>query len=222
MLKAKQFSWKRIFLSLIFLGLILLLRNFVFIALAPAIIAWIAAEQRPKYAFLIFTGIYVFVAILFFCSGLLSPAFDLPGYTSSRQLAFIELAKKGASAININPLYPNFRSFLNNTPQALNHSLMRPYLTEHINFFYIPAGLEVLLYEILFVIFIFFRKKNIAINPLVYFSCFFSITMFLVIGYTIPIIGAIARYRSIYFTLVLIPVLCYTDWNRLKKFIHIS
>ena len=219
--KTKKISRKRIFMVLIFLLLIVLVRNFVFITLVPALIAWIVAEQKPKYAFVIFSGIYLFIAILFFCSGLLSPKFDLPGHVSSRQLAFIEIAKRGASAININPLYPNFRSFLNNTPQALNHSLMRPYLTEHLNFLYIPAGLEILLYEILFVLFVFFRKKNISISPLVYFSFFFSISMFLVIGYTIPIIGAIVRYRSIYFPLLLIPVICYTDWDKIKKVVHI-
>lgn len=221
MLRNKRKSWKRIFMALIFLLLVMLLRNFVFITLAPALISWIVAEQKPKYAFVIFLGIYFLVAILFFSSGLLSPEFDLPAHVSSRQLAFIEIGKGGASAININPLYPNFRSFLNNAPQALNHSLMRPYLTEHLNFLYIPAGLEIFLYEILFLLFIFFRKKNIDISPTIYFSCLFSISMFLVIGYTIPIIGAIARYRSIYFPLLLIPVICYTDWNRLKKLIHI-
>ena len=122
------------------------------------------AEQKPKYAFVIFAGIYFCVAILFFCSGYLSPQFDLPGHVSSRQIAFIEIAKKGSSAININPLYPNFRSFLNNTPQALNHTLMRPYLTEHLNFLYILAGLEILLYEILFVLFIFFWSPQSSVH----------------------------------------------------------
>jgi hypothetical protein len=222
LLRDKEFSWKRILIGLFFLSLIFLLRNFVFITLVPALIAWIAAEKKPKYALPIFSCLYFFIAILFFCSGLLGPKFDLPGYVSSRQLAFIEIAKNGASAININPLYPNFRSFLNNTPQALNHSLMRPYLTEHINFLYVLAGLEILLYEILLLLLILFRKKNIAISPLICFSCFFSISMFLVIGYTIPIIGAIARYRSIYFPLLLIPVICYTDWGKLKKILHIT
>jgi len=147
-------------MAVIFLCLILILRNFVFITLVPALIAWIIAEQKPKYAFLIFTGIYFFTGILFFCSGFLSPKFDLPAHVSSRQLAFIEIAKGGASAININPLYPNFRSFLNNAPQALNHSLMRPYITEYLNFFYIPAAWEIFLYEIMFLLFIFFRKKK--------------------------------------------------------------
>jgi len=222
MLETKKISWQRTLIVIIFLFLILLLRNFVFITLLPALIAWIVAEQKPKYAFVIFTGIYFFIGILFFCSGFLSPKFDLPGHVSSRQLAFIEIAKGGASAININPLYPNFRSFLNNAPQALNHSLMRPYITEHLNFFYIPAAWEILLYEIMFLLFLFSRKKEMSISPLIYFSVFFSMSMFLVIGYTIPIVGAIVRYRSIYFPLLLIPVICYTDFRKIKKLIHIT
>lgn len=217
MLKNKHFSWKRIFITVFFLCLILLLRNFVFITLVPALVAWIVAERKPKFALTIFSGIYLLITVLFFYSGWLSPSFDLPAHVSSRQLSFIEIAKRGASAININPLYPNFRSFLNNIPQALNHSLMRPYLTEHLTFLYIPAGLEIFFYEILFLLFIFFRKKNVTFSPLIYFGFFFSITMFLIIGYTIPIIGAIVRYRSIYFPFLLIPVTCYIDWERLKK-----
>ena len=217
MLTHKQFSWKRILLALFFLSVILLLRNFVFIILIPAFIAWIIAQQKPKYSFVIFLGTYLLIAILFYGSGYLSPKFDLPKHVSDRQLAFIEIAKGGASAININPLYPNFRSFLNNAPQALNHGLMRPYLTEHSNFLYIPAGLEIFFYEILFLLFIFFRKREVVIIPFIYFAIFFSLNMFLVIGYTIPIIGAIVRYRSIYFPFLLIPLICYTNWNKLKN-----
>ncbi len=217
LLRNKTPSWKRSLIILLFLLLILLLRNFVFITIVPALIAWIVAELKPRYAFHVFAGIYFLIGIMFFCSGYLSPKSNLPGYVSSRQLKFIEIGKGGASAININPLYPNFRSFLNNTPQALNHSLMRPYLTEHQNFLYIPATVEIFLYEIIFVLFLFFRKKNMGINPLIYFSVFFSISMFLVIGYTIPIIGAIVRYRSIYFPLILIPLMCYTDWHKLRR-----
>ena len=222
MMQNKKYSFKNILTILIFLALILLLRNFVFITLVPAIIAWMFAERKPKYAFMIFSGIYLFITVLFFCTGFLPPSFNLPAHVSSRQIDFIIIAKRGASAININPLYPNFRSFLNNIPQALNHSFMRPYLTEHLNFLYIPSGLEILCYEMLFLLFIFFRKKNITFSPLICFSVFFAITMFLVIGYTIPIIGAIVRYRSIYLPFILIPVICFTDWEKLKRIFHIT
>lgn len=222
MMKNNRYSLKRILITLFFLILILLLRNFLFIILVPAMLAWIISEQRPKYAFIVFSGIYLVLGILFFCSGYLPPAYNLPAHVSSRQIDFIAIAKRSASAININPLYPNFRSFLNNIPQALNHSFMRPYLSEHNNFLYIPSSVEILVYEILFLLFIFFRKKNIKIHPLVYFSAFLTLTIFLVIGFTIPIIGAIVRYRSIYFPFILIPIICYTDWGKLKTVFHIK
>ncbi len=221
MMKNKRYSFKNILITIVFLGIILLLRNFAFLILVPALLAWIVAEQNPKYPFIVFTLIYLFISILFFCTEFLPPAFNLPDHVASRQRDFIIIAKRGASAISIDPLYPTFKSFLGNAPQAINHSFMRPYLTEHHNFFYIPSGLEILFYEILFLLLLFFRKKKIMATPLIYFSVFLATTMFLAIGYTIPIIGAIVRYRSIYLPFLLIPIICYTDWKKLKKIFHI-
>jgi hypothetical protein len=217
MIRSKKYLLRGILFTLLYLSLIILLRNFVFIILIPALLAWVVAEQKPNYSFWVFLGVYFCIGTLFFCSGFLPAAFNLPLHVSNRQIDFILIARRGASAININPLYPNFRSFLNNLPQALNHSFMRPYLTEHLNFLYTLSGLEILFYEILIFLFIFFRKKVVFVYPLIYFCVFLTFSMFLAIGYTIPIIGAIVRYRSIYFPFLLIPVLNYIDWNRLKK-----
>lgn len=222
MMKDRKFSWKRILIIILFLSLIFLVRSFVFITLMPGLLAWIVAQYKTKYAFISFLSVYAIVAILFFCSGFISPKTDLPRYVSERQIAFTEVSKLGASTINIDPLYPTFRSFLNNAPQALNHSLMRPYISEINNFVYIPFALEIIAYELLILLFLFFRKKKSVIDPLVYFCFFFSINMFLVIGYTVPIIGAIVRYRSIFFIFLLIPILCYTDWYKFLNKLNIK
>ena len=219
MMKNKYYPWKKILITLFFTLLIVLLRNFVLIIMLPALLSWLIAAKRPKYSLIIFSGVYFFLGILFFCTTFLPHAYNLPAHVAGRQAAFIEIAKGGVSSISINLLHPNFKSFLINIPQAINHSFMRPYLTEHVNFLYILSALEIFFYEVLFLFFIFFRKKNMLIYPLIYFSIFFTITMFIVIGYTIPIIGAIVRYRSIYFPFVLIPVICYTDWSKIKKLI---
>jgi hypothetical protein len=171
----------------------------------------------PKRALFIFMSIYVLAALSFFSTGLLPAGVDLPAHFANRQRDFIEIAKKGVSAIDVHPLYPSFSSFLTNLPQAVNHGLMRPYLTEHNNFLYVPAAIEICLYEILFVVFLFFRIKSVTIAPFVYFSLYLSVPMCIVIGYTIPILGAIVRYRSIYLPFMVIPLTCYTDWRKLKK-----
>jgi len=46
--------------------------------------------------------------------------------------------------------------------------------------------------------------------------------MFMVIGYTVPIIGAIVRYRSIYFIFLILPVIGYTNWQKLLMTFHIK
>jgi hypothetical protein len=218
-LNEHKFSWKKISIITLFLLLIFLLRNFVFITLIPPLISWILSKKFPKRAFICFVSVYVFSTIIFFCSGFISSRANLPQYVSSRQQSFIEIGKMGASTININPLYPNFKSFLMNAPQALDHALFRPYLSKIGSVQYLPFALEVFIIEILFLIFLFFRKKNISIDPLIYFGIFFSLTMLLITGYTVPIIGAIVRYRSIYLIFLLIPVVCYTDWRRVGRLI---
>ncbi|MEO5649115.1 MAG: hypothetical protein ABIR03_04225 [Ginsengibacter sp.] len=222
LMRNQIFSWKRLAAITTFLLLILLLRGFVFIALVPALLAWIIAQRKPKYTLISFTGVYVVITILFFCSGLFSSKTDLPRYVSERQIEFIKISQEGASTININPLYHNFRSFFNNIPQAINHSLMRPYFTEIKSFVYLPFAMEIFLFGILFLLFIFFRKKNITPDPLLCFCVFFSMTLFLIIGYTIPIIGAIVRYRSIYFIFLMIPIICGIDWSVLTRNFYIK
>ena len=210
------FTIKKILGIIAGLLIIFLLRNFVLITLLPASIAWLIAEKNKKFIFSSFITLYIIFTAIFFGAAFIHPSFNLPQFVSARQLAFIQLAKGSQSAININPLYANFRSFLNNAPQALNHSLMRPYITEKFTALYIPASFEIFIYEIIFLLFLFFRLKNKPQHPFIYFGIFFSLSMFLMIGYTIPIIGAIVRYRSIYFPFLITPLLLYTDWEKIR------
>ena len=222
MMEERQISWKRSCWTGFFMIVILVLRGYVFISLLPALLAWILARHYKKYAFIFFAGIYAISAVLFFCSGYISAKTNLPQYVCNKQLAFIEVSRMGASTIDIKPLYPNFRSFLNNAPEALDHALLRPYVTEVISFVYLPFVMENLLIQVLFLLFLFARKKMAPVHPLVYFCFFFSFTIFLVTGYTVPIIGAIVRYRSIYLIFLLLPVICLIDWIKLRTRIYIK
>lgn len=216
------FSLSKLLWLIVGLSIIFLLRNFVLVTLLPAIIAWVLAEKNKNFVLPTFIAVYLFFILVFFNMGRIHPALDLPKYVSDRQIAFIEIAKESRSAININPLFPHFRSFLNNSPQALNHTLMRPYLTEKFTLLYIPAAIEIFIYEILFLTFLLFRSTIKKPPPFIYFGVFFSLSIFLMIGYTVPIIGAIARYRSIYFPLLIIPVIYFTDWEKVKAFLHVK
>lgn len=216
----EHFSFKHLLYLLSGLMIVFLLRNFVLITLLPAVIAWIIAEKNKKFILQTYIIVYLAFIVLFFTLGKLHSSLDLPQYVSIRQIAFVQISKGSQSAININPLFSNFRSFLNNSPQALNHSLMRPYLTEKFTLLYIPPAIEIFIYELLFLIFLLFRITNKKTDSFIYFCIFFSLSIFLMIGYTIPIIGAIVRYRSIYFPMLIIPIICYIDWQKFRIFIR--
>ncbi len=216
----KGFTGKRLAFILSGLLLIFLLRNFVLITILPALIAWLIAEKKRKCILLVFVSVYAFFSLIFFSLKFIHPNLNLPQYVVNRQFAFIQIARQGASAININPLSPDFKSFLQNAPQALNHTLMRPYLSENKTFFYLPLALEILSYEILFLVYLFFSLKTKRPNAFVYFGIFFAVSMFLMIGYTVPVLGAIVRYRSIYLPFLITPLVCLIDLNKLKSIIH--
>jgi hypothetical protein len=215
-LNEHQNSRKRILPVSLFLLLIFFLRNFVFIALIPGLVAWILSTKFPKRSFICFVLVYIFATILFFCSGLIYPRANLPAYVTARQQSFMEIGKAGNSTLEVVQLHPNFKSFVANASQALDHALLRPYLSAK-GIQYIPFALEICVIEILFLLFIFFRKKNVSVDPLIYFGLFFTFTMMLMTGYTVPILGAIVRYRSIYLIFLLIPIVCYSDWENFRK-----
>lgn len=163
---------------------------------------------------------YGLAALSFFCLKYLHPALDLPQYVAERQIAFTEVDKQAGSTIPTNALLPTFESFANNTLQALNHTLMRPYLTESKTVLYIPAALEIFIYEILLIAYIFWGKRKVSLPAFIYFCMFLTLSSNLLIGYTIPIIGAFARYRSIYFPFIITPLCCLIDVKRLNSIIH--
>ncbi|CAN5156127.1 hypothetical protein BH20BAC1_BH20BAC1_21050 [soil metagenome] len=51
----------------------------------------------------------------------------------------------------------------------------------------------------------------------VYSLVFFSLSMFVIIGYTIPILGAITRYSSIFFPFLIIPILGSINWEKIAS-----
>jgi hypothetical protein len=141
---------------------------------------------------------------------------------AKRQESFIQIGKAGNSTIAVQELQPNIKGFIKSAPQAFDLALMRPYLSKIKNIQFAPFAVEILLMEILLILFIFFHKRNGPVDPLIYFNIFFSLTVLMMTGYTVPIIGAIVRYRSIYFAFLFIPIVCYINWQKIFGFFKFS
>lgn len=213
-----QFNFKRVLLIIVSLVLLFLLRNFIFLALLPALFAWILVAKTKWPAIPIFAAIYLLCGLLVFNVDAVVQKIKPLEIIISKQTEYLKL-DSAATQIELTPLQPAFKSFALNAPQALTHSFLRPYIWELPVKTILPLSIELLAYQILFLLLIFFRSKdfNPGNKPLLLFIVFFSITVFLIIGYIVPNLGSLFRYRSLYFPLIITPVLCCIDWERLAS-----
>ncbi len=212
--KERKFGIRRLVSFLIGLLLLLALRNFIIVIIIPAIIAWLVANRKPKYGLKIFASFYILYIILFFTIRYISPQLDLPQAVVNKQQEFIEI-KGGNSTIPTKKLQPNAISFLINTPQAINLSVLRPNPGDVRHILTLAAALEIGALLILFVLFLFWRTNGIGSKNLVYFCLFFSFSLLLAIGFSVNNLGAIVRYRSVVIPLLVIPMVAQIDWKRL-------
>lgn len=219
--KKKTFTFHRIIFILLGLIMILISRNFLVVPLLPPLLAWFLCQKIKTKPLLIFSTVFFFALVVFFAAKYISPSLDFPQYTVTKQQEFLKL--EGNSSIPVKALQPGFASFFNNAPQAFSLAVLRPYPSDVRHLLSLAAASEVILLLIFFVIFLFIRKKGTSLSPFLLFCIFFSFGILIMIGYSVNNLGAIVRYRSIVFPLLLAPMAAKIDWNRIGKlFININ
>lgn len=194
------------------LFLLFIIRNFFFTALIPVLLAYYLSGKLSIKPVFVFTGVLALVALVFF----LSPA--LMNIVCAKQADFLQLGW-AKSAIPVTSLEPNFKSFIHNLPEALNIAFLRPYVWDSYSPFYFASALELLLLIILVllsVIVIIKFRNTLFNNRLVLLCLFYGLVCMLIIGYTIPIMGAVTRYRSAFLPLLITPFLCVFNWDKMK------
>ncbi|NCU03085.1 MAG: hypothetical protein GXC73_03780 [Chitinophagaceae bacterium] len=211
-LKNKQLGVKNIALILLLLFAIFPVRNHVVLACVPGLAAWWLAErffQRKWIAFLLVT---IIGSAAFFGGKYIHPKLNLPISITLRNKDFISLG--GNSFLPQRKLEPTFTSFMQNAPQALNHALVRPYITEFLSPLYVISALEILLIWILVSIWFFKYNDNPYKHSVVQFLFLVSMVLLLLTGYIVPQLGAIVRYRAIFFPFILVPIIATIDWKQ--------
>ena len=224
--KCNRINFKRlmsIFLSIMF---IFLLRNYICLALIPSILAWYISRKLAFHPLLVFTGFYSLCGVLFFNLNSVFPTVKLPETVIQKQFDFVHLPSS-STYIGITELKPTAKSFLQNAPQALSHTMLRPDRADlKLSKLMLPLFLELIFYQFLLCISILFNVKSIFKQMLrsdfFVWSLFFTFSVFLIIGYTVPIIGAIVRYRSIYLPLLLSPAIYLLQPEKIIKKLRIK
>jgi len=195
----------------------LALRNFMIIPVLPALFAWVLASKLKYRPVLVFAAVYVLFILVFFTAKFLHPRLNMPEEVVARQEAFLSLG--GGSAVAVKKLEPTFPSFVANAPQAFALSTIRPYPSDVKHLLSLAAAIEINFLLLLFVAFLFWRTNGKPMSPFLAFCLFFSFFVLMMIGYSVNILGAIVRYRSIVLSLLVIPMVAKTDWSRIGRLI---
>ncbi len=204
---------------LFLIPILLIMKFYVFVALIPAILAW-WISQKTKRTLSIHLVTIVACLLTALGIGTIFPTYNFLVIMAAKQGDFINLANflNVNSSIYMDYLEPNLWSFIKASPKAFINTLTRPWPTELKGILFYPP-----LFENLFVIFIlfigwFYRKK---VNPqqwkFIIFCTSFSILLFVIIGLTTPIIGAIVRYKIPAIPFLIFVALLFLDDSKLPQ-----
>jgi hypothetical protein len=226
----KLFSIKSIFIC-IGVGLLLAFSKFyVWLAICPGLLLIIWMKRNSSGVFLKFAFIILIIGTI----GLNIDRFTSiqnPLVTLSqkqyefKQLAYGQLSDSNNkpippanSLIEINDLEPALFSFIRNSPQAIVNTVFRPYIWESKSPLMLMAGMENLFIIAFILLCMLFTKPLAAIHwGYVLFCLSFVLIQFLIIGETTPVLGAIARYKTIALPFLLIAFLLILDKDKLVK-----
>jgi hypothetical protein len=193
---------------------ILLFRGYILLLLIPFLFVWILFNYYDLKRKLLFncTTAILFI-LLFFNMDAIVPQLNLPKYTSNVQVDFIAL--QANSKVQVDSLYPTATSFLHNLPKAIDVAFLRPHITE-VTVSYLPSLIENFFCIALLLLSIFFFYKKAFENKTVCLFLFFSIFCMIFLGFTVPITGAIIRYKSIFMPFLLIALIGCINWNKVN------
>lgn len=214
--KENRFSTRKIIALSAGILLVIILRNIIGVLLLPALLTWILANKYKKYGLLIFITLYSLFIILFFNARLISPRLDFPQAVANKQHDFIKL-KRGKTTVAITPLEPTAKSFMENAPQAINLTMLRPYPRDVHHMLSLASVIEMYLLLLLFLLFLWKRTPATNAPRLLYFCLFFAFSVLLAIGYSNNNIGAISRYRSVVMPLLIIPMIASINWTGISS-----
>lgn len=198
-LLAEKMRAKNLLLFVTGLVVVFLLRNFMLLCLLPAFAAWWLHSRFRVNAPLAFTALYLLAIFCFFLTSHLDGIPDLPEKVAQRQYSFMKL--QGNTRLPLDSLKATPAAYISVLPQAINHSFLRPYVTENKSPLHLASALDNLLFLGVVLLVIGFPRKDINAalkDPLLLTCLFSSLAGYIFIGYIVPFPGAIVRYKVIF------------------------
>jgi hypothetical protein len=199
----QQKLMKYFMVALMSLFFIFILRYFYFLCLLLPYLLWLMLDSQPR-KIMWYSVIYIIAGVLFFSLKQVSASLDPMQLVVNRQAEFIQI--RGYSDMRMPCLSNNFESFASIFPTAIDHIFLKPRFAFHSLIKYQYSAIDsYLVFAIIMICACCMKRKNMQYGMLICIL-FFSLSVYLFIGFTVPNAGALVRYKSV-FTALLIPTL---------------
>jgi hypothetical protein len=219
------FSYKKLVLFIISFLTLVLMRNFLLLAIIPATIGFLLSKKYRISHFKILITIFVLSIISIFITENFFPKFQPLQIITQRKIDFDNL-KTANSQLDSYELKPTLSSFFKNSRIAFDHGFLRPYIWETNNIFSFLLSIELFILEVLILIWLFFSLKyghfkKQQFQPFLFYMLLLAVIMIVTTGFIVPNYNSIARYRSLFLPYLITPILMQLyliQKSKLKKY----
>ena len=197
--------------------MLMMSKFYVLLAALPSLTALFWIKRKPKAALLKFVAMHIGVFCVAWISKFITQI-DLFQVICNKQHDFIMMAQSMTvgSYIQLPELTNGLRDIVANAPDSFARALLRPTIFEGGSLTMVAAGIENALIVLILVATLFFvRLRNLNL-PEVWCCTSFIVILFVLIGLTTPVLGALVRYKVPALPFLGILLLLITDDERVQ------
>lgn len=175
---------------------LVVLKPYVLVSMLPGSIAWALVQRFRWNAWVTSLLVVLPCFVISLNASILYPAGDLLYILSKKQEDFYNTAINAGSTVYIAPV-GDIWQFLKTIPNRIVYTFGRPFLWESKSVMYIPPAVEnfVLLTAVLFALGKIILRRMSVNKGLIAFISTFSIVLAVIVGSTVPVLGAVVRYK---------------------------
>jgi len=212
--------WRAILAIVIGLSIMLVVKFYVLFCLLPGLAALLWHRRSGGNAILKSVAVHALAVAVVVFSGTVLPGYDVLELLALKQRDFIGMATavQSGSYVQLPLLESDIWSFARNAPHALYMTLLSPIAALGTGALgWVSAAENALLVLVPVVALRYRRPWSKVDKPLLFFCLSFILLLALLIGWTVPVIGALVRYRIPLLPFFSLAMLLLVDAQRLPR-----
>jgi hypothetical protein len=220
-----RLAWRPLAAIIAGLAVMLVIKFYVLLCLIPGLLAWWWARARPGRPLLQSAIVHALALAGVLLSGSLVPGYDMLEMLTVKQRDFIGMATdvESGSLLAMPALDGSLWSFLRSAPHALYMSFLSPFAVLGTGpLAWMGAAENVLLLLLPVIALRYARPWRTIDRSALWFFLSFILMLALLIGWTVPVVGALVRYRVPMLPFVAFAALLVMDPHKLPRWLPLA